>query len=149
MMLPKKSIQDRLQEMGLHQIQTNGCGNTNDGNTARRAFSDIKLFTSMLQFDVNVLQNFHTILIPISCKYEAKTLIFQDFSKRNFVPIFSQCKRDAGTSWYNNEWNRPLYDIIKNDKQVMMQARKKAKPRQNIGSGGYNFENVDKFTLTK
>lgn len=31
----------------------------------------------------------------------------------------------------------------------MMQARKKAKPRQNIGSGGYNFENVDKFTLTK
>ena len=61
MMSQKKHIQKRFfEEMGLHvdKPKQNGNGNTNDGSTTRRALSDYKLFASILNFDVDVLQNF-------------------------------------------------------------------------------------------
>lgn len=81
----KYEIQRRLwAEMGLHidKPKQNGSGNTNDGNTARRAFSNIELFASILNFDKDVLKHFHTILITISCDYEVNVDKFQNYCER-------------------------------------------------------------------
>ena len=58
--------------MGLHvyKAKSNGNGTTNDGNTARKAFSNPELLASITNVDVDFLKHLHIILIPISSEFE-------------------------------------------------------------------------------
>lgn len=81
-LLRKHTIQKRFfDEMGLlvDKPKQNGFGSTNDGNTARRAFSNIHLMSSILDFDKIILERFHVILIAISCEYEINCKQFQEY----------------------------------------------------------------------
>lgn len=65
----KKLIQARFwSRIGLivDKPKSAGSGNTNDGNTARRAFSDINLFAEILNIDSKLIGNLKTILIALS-----------------------------------------------------------------------------------
>ena len=67
----KREVHDRFKaELGLKVDEPKqGAGNTNDGNTARRAFQDEKTFADILcGLDESLIHRFHTILIAISCK---------------------------------------------------------------------------------
>ena len=56
-------------ELGLKVDEPKqGAGNTNDGNTARRAFQDEKTFADICGLDESLVHRFHIILIAISCK---------------------------------------------------------------------------------
>ena len=62
----KKYIQKKMVEgMSLHvdQQKPNGYENSNDRNTARRAFSNTNLLSSILNtcIDVDILRSFHII----------------------------------------------------------------------------------------
>lgn len=81
----KEHIQRRLwEEMGLHvdKPKQNGSGNSNDGNTARKAFSNTKLFASILELDLELLESLHTILIAINCEFAIDSLKFKKFSEK-------------------------------------------------------------------
>ncbi|XP_043867476.1 uncharacterized protein LOC122757883 [Drosophila mojavensis] len=83
----KQYIQRRLRnEMGLNvdSPKQNGSGNTNDGNTARRAFNNVELFSNILSFDDQILRNFYTILITISCEYKVNSWKFKDLCEKTF-----------------------------------------------------------------
>lgn len=69
--------------MGLHvdKPKQNGNGNSNDGNTARSAFDNVKLFAEILGLDLAVLESFHNILIAISCELEINPQMFQEYSQ--------------------------------------------------------------------
>ena len=45
-----------------------GSGNSNDGNTARRSFKCYEKFAEVLQIKTEVIKNFWTILIALSCQ---------------------------------------------------------------------------------
>lgn len=53
-------------------------GNTNDGNTARRAFSNPKLFANCLGLNEELIQNFQTILIALSCQLPIDATKFEN-----------------------------------------------------------------------
>lgn len=83
----KLNIQNKLwKEMGLHadKPKQNGSGNTNDGNTARKAFSNTKLFASILEFDLATIERLHTILIAISCEFPINAIKFKQFCEETF-----------------------------------------------------------------
>ncbi|XP_011858792.1 PREDICTED: uncharacterized protein LOC105556321 [Vollenhovia emeryi] len=66
----KKEIQNILWErLGLivDKPKTGGSGNTNDGNTARRAFAKPDELAEYLGLDKQLMRNFKTILIALSC----------------------------------------------------------------------------------
>lgn len=77
-----------LKEMGLNVDKPipNGSGNSNDGNTARRAFSDVALLASILNVEEQLLKNFYIILVNIS--YEHK---LAQASLKPFVERFLNC----------------------------------------------------------
>ena len=66
----KQEVHDRFKaELGLKVDEPKqGVGNTNDGNTARRAFQDEKTFADICGLDESLVHRFHIILIAISCK---------------------------------------------------------------------------------
>ena len=66
----KQEVHDRFKaELGLKVDEPKqGAGNTNDGNTARRAFQDEKTFADICGLDKSLVHRFHIILIAISCK---------------------------------------------------------------------------------
>lgn len=68
-------------EMGLHVDKPipNG-GNSNDGNTAQKAFLNIELFASILEVDLELLRNLHNILIAINCEFAIDAEKFKKFS---------------------------------------------------------------------
>ncbi|XP_032308872.1 uncharacterized protein LOC116656398 [Drosophila ananassae] len=74
-------------DMGLHvdKPRQNGSGNTNDGNTARRAFSNPKLLSSILGIDHNLIQRLHIILIAINCHYPINSEKFKLFCFETFT----------------------------------------------------------------
>lgn len=55
-----------------------GSGNTNDGNTARRAFRNPKLFANSLGLNQELIQNFQTILIALSCQLPIDATEFEN-----------------------------------------------------------------------
>jgi len=73
-------------DMGLHvdKPRQNGSGNTNDGNTARRAFSNPKLLSSILGIDHSLIQRLHVILIAINCHYPINSEKFKIFCSETF-----------------------------------------------------------------
>ncbi|XP_049312286.1 uncharacterized protein LOC125778464 [Bactrocera dorsalis] len=78
----KQEIQKNFWEkMGLHidKPKSNGCGSTNDGNTARRVFANLELFASITNVDIDLLRHFHIILVSISCEFRINFKKFNDF----------------------------------------------------------------------
>jgi len=53
-----------------------GSSSSNDGNTARRAFQDPKLFSECLGLDYTFVFNLKTILIALSCKFPINSVLF-------------------------------------------------------------------------
>lgn len=74
----KKEIQDRFKsELGLKVDQPKqGSGNTNDGNTARRAFHEEEIFADICGLDVDIVHRLHVILTAVSCKSEIDSIKF-------------------------------------------------------------------------
>ena len=66
----KKEVHDRFHaELGLKVDEPKqGSGNTNDGNTARRAFKDEEIFAEICGLDKSLVHRIHMVLIAISCK---------------------------------------------------------------------------------
>lgn len=84
----KHFIQKQMMEkMGLNVDKPlpNGSGNSNDGNTARRAFSNTALLSSILNIDYDILYSFYIILITISSEYEIDSEKFKTFCKNVFL----------------------------------------------------------------
>ncbi|XP_033242171.1 uncharacterized protein LOC117186127 [Drosophila miranda] len=83
----KKYIQEKiLKDMGLRisMPKQNGNGNSNDGNTARRAFANTKLLSTITNFSEALLNNFYIILIAISCNYYINSEKFRSFWESTF-----------------------------------------------------------------
>ncbi|XP_043863197.1 uncharacterized protein LOC122756782 [Drosophila mojavensis] len=81
----KRLLQSKMmKEMGLNVDKPlpNGSGNSNDGNTA---FSNPALLSSILHFDFDILQSFHTILTTIYCEYSINSEKFKAFCAKVFV----------------------------------------------------------------
>lgn len=72
--------------MGLNvdKPKQNGSGSSNDGNTARRAFSNVELLSSILNFDFKILKHFYIILIIISSEYKIALAKFKGFCYQTF-----------------------------------------------------------------
>lgn len=66
----KKIIQQRFEEqlnLRVDQPISGGAGNSNCGNTSRRAFKNSKLLSEILELDFEFVKRFHTILVTLSC----------------------------------------------------------------------------------
>ena len=64
----KKNTQEKMgNDMGLRISipKQNGSGNSNDGNTARRAFAKCNQLSSITGLDETLLNNLHIILLAI------------------------------------------------------------------------------------
>lgn len=84
----KKYVQEKFwNEMGLRisMPKQNGSGNSNDGNTARRAFANTKQFASITNFSEDLLNIFHTILITISSNYYINSEKFRLLCETTFL----------------------------------------------------------------
>ena len=80
----KQIIEDFRQKMSLivDVPKPGGSGNSNDGNTARRAFMNVKLFSEITGVDVNLIQRISTILGAITCGFAIDTLKFASYCKQ-------------------------------------------------------------------
>ncbi|XP_065678116.1 uncharacterized protein LOC136093124 [Hydra vulgaris] len=69
--LKKKEIQVLFRErLSLYvDMPKTGSGNTNDGNTARRAFKNSEVFSEITKVDCDIIKRLHNILITISCGF--------------------------------------------------------------------------------
>ena len=63
--LVRRRLRDEMQ-LVVDQPQSGGSGTTNDGNTARRAFKDVRKFSEATGVDVKLLQRFAVILSALS-----------------------------------------------------------------------------------
>lgn len=78
----KELLQRRFwEEMALHvdKPKTSGSGNTNDGNTARRAFAHAEQFAKITNIDINLIKSFKNILIALSCQQALNVERFENF----------------------------------------------------------------------
>lgn len=115
MKVRKYEIQSKLwDQLGLHidKPRQNGSGSTNDGNTARRAFSNVEIFASILEFDVDILKYFHTILITISCEYEVNVDKFQNYCER------AACLYMEKYPWY--PMSATVHKILAHSSQIIV-----------------------------
>lgn len=73
-----------LTQMGLHvdKPKQNGSGNTNDGNTARRAFKSTRPLSLILGLNYDILHRFYIILVAISCEFRINISKFKQFCQR-------------------------------------------------------------------
>jgi hypothetical protein len=69
--LRKKEVQLNFRErLSLSvDMPKAGFGNSNDGNTSRRAFKNHEVFSEITKVDCDVIKRLHNILITISCGY--------------------------------------------------------------------------------
>lgn len=89
----KKVIQNEFWlKMGLHvdKPKANGSGTTNDGNTARRAFSRTECFAKITGIDVHFLEHLHTILIALSAEFELDSEKLRAYCNETAEIFFSQ-----------------------------------------------------------
>lgn len=110
----KKIIQDKFWlQMGLHvdKPKANGSGTTNDGNTARRAFSQTELLASITGINVNFLEHLHTILIALSSEFEIDAERLRVY-----------CTETAQIFFSNYEWycmSATLHKILVHSHQII------------------------------
>ena len=67
----KTSMKERT-GLNIDVVRPGGAGNSNDGNTARRFFSNPALVASILQIDETLIRRFSVILRAISCFHKLK-----------------------------------------------------------------------------
>jgi len=75
-------IQDlfwKLLSLKVDQSKVGGFGSTNDGNTARRAFSEPETFSEITGIDLRLIKNLRTILICLSSQLPIDVTKFQSF----------------------------------------------------------------------
>lgn len=72
-----------------------GFGSSNDGNTARRFFSDPELTAEITNIDINLIKRIHIILMVVASGYEIDVEKFRQFS-HNTARLFVE-----KYSWYN------------------------------------------------
>ena len=77
----KKLVHDRFKaELGLRINEPKwGAGNTNDGNTAQRAFEQEEKLAKICDLDESLIHRFHMILVAISCKHPIDPNKFQTY----------------------------------------------------------------------
>ncbi|XP_043867155.1 uncharacterized protein LOC122757785 [Drosophila mojavensis] len=88
----KNTIQKKMwNAMALHvdKPKQNGNGNTNDGNTARRAFAKPKLLAEILGLDENLIAYFNSILIAISCHLPIDPTQFKKYCQKTVTLYMS------------------------------------------------------------
>ena len=75
----KSSASVMLQELLSHiiDVQRQGYGTTNNGNTARRFFQNTKISASITGIDKDFIQRFHTIPQVLSCGFEVRIIDFE------------------------------------------------------------------------
>ncbi|XP_036322559.1 uncharacterized protein LOC118736614 [Rhagoletis pomonella] len=113
----KSEIQEKFwKHMGLRvdKPKANGSGNTNDGNSARRAISDPEMLAKITSIDKTFLKNLKTILICISCEFQIDVELFFCFCKRTF-DIYME-KYD----WY--AMSATLHKILVHSAQIMQSS---------------------------
>ena len=59
--------------------KSGGSGNSNSGNTARRAFDNPEIFAEITGLDYNLIVRLKNILITLSCKFPVNSALFQDY----------------------------------------------------------------------
>ena len=66
----KQEVHDKFKsQLGLKVDEPKqGAGNTNDGNTARRAFKEEQIFAEICGLDESLVHRLHIVMIAISCK---------------------------------------------------------------------------------
>jgi len=87
----KKRIQKQMwNAMALHvdKPKQNSNGNTNDGNTARRAFAQPKLLAEILGLDEFLIAYFNNILIAISCHLPIDPIKLKKILSENHNTIY-------------------------------------------------------------
>ena len=87
----KRSIQSRYkEEMSLVVDQPKqGFGNTNDGNTARKAFDHAEMFADITGVDLDIIISLRTILKAISSGYEIEREAFKLYCMETADKIIS------------------------------------------------------------
>ena len=78
----KKKMQlDFHDRLGLHvdKPRSGGVGNSNDGNTARRAFSEPEVFSEISGVDVRLISRLAVILEVLSCGYAIDVQAFKNY----------------------------------------------------------------------
>lgn len=79
--LKKKHVQDEFLKCGLIIDQPKqGSGNTNDGNTARRFFSDPERASEITGVDINLISRFKTIIDVLVCNEHIDARKFGDYA---------------------------------------------------------------------
>lgn len=80
-------------EMGLIVDKPKpGCGSTNDGNTARRFFSNPELSAQITGLDVTLIKQFDILLKTLSCGFEINLVEFQKFcleTRKQYLSLYS------------------------------------------------------------
>ena len=71
-----------------------GFGNTNDGNTARRAFEQSKTFSEITGVDVDIISRLKTVLKAVCSEYDLDSSSFQLYCNDTTNKIFSE------DNWY-------------------------------------------------
>jgi len=93
----KHMIQERFKaELNLlvDFAKDDGKGNTNDGNTARKAFRNFETFASITGVDVNLIRRLYVILCVINSNHKIKLDKYQQYCKETYQIYM------ANYSWY-------------------------------------------------
>ena len=79
----KQEIHDRFKvKLGLKVDEPKqGAGNTNNGNTARRAFQNEKVFADVCGLDQDLIHRYHMILVALSCKLPLDPKVFGTYCR--------------------------------------------------------------------
>lgn len=77
----RPKVEALWKELGLRvdMPKIGGFGSTNDGNTARRAFTNCEVFSEITGVDQNLIMRLKTILICLSSKFKVDSDKFQAF----------------------------------------------------------------------
>ena len=80
----KKMIHDRFKsELGLRVDEPKqGAGNSNDGNTARRAFEHEQTFANICGLDEDLIHRLHMVMVALSCKLPINPDTFGTYCKQ-------------------------------------------------------------------
>lgn len=89
----KKYIQTKFREKTglLVDFPKPGFGNSNDGNTSRRFFSNPEISAEITKLDVELIKKMHNILIVVSCGHSINLDRFREYTRdtaRHFVNLY-------------------------------------------------------------
>jgi len=113
-------VQDRKREIQKRMIEGPGLrvdfpnplgGNSNDGNTARRAFDDIDVLVDILGLDRQMLINFKRILVALTCQLPIISEKFGDLCRETAVIFHNKY------SWYFMPCT--LHKILAHGREIM------------------------------